>query len=537
MAEKQQIILPENYTRTIGREAQRLNILACRIVAETVRTTLGPKGMDKMLVDSLGDVVITNDGVTILDEMEIEHPAAKMMVEVAKTQEEVVGDGTTTAVVLAGELLKEAEKLIDQGLHPTVIARGYKIAQDKAEEILKEIAINVDVNNKEMLKKIVATAMTGKGSETVRYKLSNLVVDAVLQVAREKDGEVEIDKDDIKIEKRTGGGIDDSKLVKGIILDKEKVHPDMPTEVENARILLLDAPLEVKETEIDAQIRITDPEQLERFIQKEQDMLKEMVEKIKKVNANVVICQKGIDDTAQFFLAKAGIYAVRRVKSSDMEKLAKATGARIITNLDDISEEDLGYAGKVREVKLGGETLTFIEECKNPRAVTLLIRGGTEHVIDEIERAVSDAIGDLIAVIKDKKIVAGGGSPELEVAMKLREYAHTLQGREQLAVRAFADALEVIPRTLAENSGMDSIDTLVKLRALHEKGKVYAGVDAINEKIAEDMRELNVLEPLRVKIQAIKSANEAATMILRIDDVIAAGKLSKEEPNLPKGEE
>ncbi|RLG17200.1 thermosome subunit [Nanoarchaeota archaeon] len=530
------LILPENYSRIIGKDAQRTNIMAARVVAETVRTTLGPKGMDKMLVDSLGDITITNDGVTILEEMEIAHPAAKMLVEVAKTQEEEVGDGTTTAVVIAGELLKQASELLDQEIHPTIIAKGYRMAADKAEEILNQFAIDVKPNDRGTMEKIAITAMTGKSAEMAREKLAKLLVEAVMQVTEEKNGKRTIDLDNIKIEKRTGGGIDDTELIHGIVIDKERVHSDMPKAVKNAKILLIDTAIEVKETETDAQIRITSPEQLQAFLEQEERMLRDMVEKIKKSGANVVFCQKGIDDLAQHLLAKAGIYAVRRVKKSDMEKLAKATGARIVSDLDDVEKKDLGYAGVVEERKFGEDALTFVMECKNPKAVTILVRGGTEHVIDEIERAIEDALGDLASVIECGKIVPGGGAPEIEVAKHLTDFAEKLSGREQLAVKAFAKALEIIPRTLAENAGLDPIDMLVELKASHESGKKNYGLDVFEGKVV-DMLEKGVVEPLEVKTQAIKSASEAAIMILRIDDVIAASQKEEKGPKMPEGEE
>ena len=530
------LILPAGYTRTVGKDAQRMNIMAARIVAETVRTTLGPKGMDKMLVDSLGDITITNDGVTILKEMEVEHPAAKMLVEVAKTQEEEVGDGTTTAVVLAGELLKNAEALLDQEVHPTVIANGFKLAAEKAEEILKKIAIKVKPSEEEkMLKKVVKTAITGKSSEVVSDKLVDILVKAALQVKEERNGQFTIDKDNIKIQKKIGGGIDDTELIEGVVIDKERVHGDMPKVVHNAKIALLDCPLEIEKTEIDAQIRIESPEQMELFLKQEEKMLKEMVEKIKKSGANVVFCQKGIDDVAQHFLAKAGIFALRRVSESDMKRLAKATGAKIVSSLDDLTSKDLGYAALVEERKVAGEAFTFVTKCKNPRAVTIFVRGGTEHVVDEIERAIEDALGDLKAVIESGAVVAGGGAPEAEIAKELRKFSEKLSGREQLAVRAFADALEVIPRTLAENAGLDPIDIIVDIRARHEQGQIWAGVDLENGKIS-NMLKLQVIEPLKVKTQAIKSAAEAAIMILRIDDVIAASKI-KEETKPSRGPE
>ena len=530
-------ILPENYSRQIGKDAQRTNIMAAKIVAETIRTTLGPKGMDKMLVDSLGDVVITNDGVTILDEMEIEHPAAKMMVEIAKTQEEEVGDGTTTAVVISGELLKKAEGLLEQDIHPTLIAQGYEMAAKKAKEILNKIAIPVKATDKEILEKIVYTAMTGKGSVAGREILNKMLVEAINQIA-ERDGEkMVIDVDNIKIEKKSGGSINDTELIQGVTIDKERVHPEMPKKVQDAKILLLDTPVEIKETESETQIRINTPEQMQAFIAQEEKQLKEIVDKIIESGANVVFCQKGVDDVAQYFLAKKGIYACRRVKQSDLQKMAKATGGKIVTNIKDLSEKDLGRAGLVEERKVAGEAMTFVRDCENAKAVTILVRGGTEHIVDEVERAIEDSIGDLAAVIETGKIVAGGGAPEIEVSKELREYANSLGGREQLAVIAFAEALETIPRTLSENAGLDPIDMLVNLKAAHQEGKTWAGIDIENGEVV-DMKEKEVLEPLKVKSQAIDSASEVAVMVLRIDDVIAAGKLSKEAgagPQMPPG--
>ncbi|MBW2979655.1 TCP-1/cpn60 chaperonin family protein [Candidatus Woesearchaeota archaeon] len=524
MAEQQKIqpifILPEGTQRSTGRMAQRNNILAAKLVAETIRTTLGPKGMDKMIVDSLGDVTVTNDGATILDEMNIEHPTAKMIVEVAKTQEDEVGDGTTTAVVLAGELLKNAEPLLDQNVHPAVLARGYRLAAKKAQEILNSVAENIDKNDKELLKKIALTAMTGKGAEAAKEILAQLVVDAVIQVAEENG---KVNKDNIKIEKKVGKGVEDTELVKGVVIEKERAHPGMPKKIENAKIALIDCALEIKSTEIDAKIQITDPNQIQAFIQQEEKILNEMVEKIAKTGANVIFCQKGIDDVAQHFLAKQGIFAARRVKESDMKALAKATGARIITNLDDLTKDDLGTAGIVEEVKIGDEEMIYIKECKNPKSVTILVRGGTEHVVDEVKRAVEDAIGDVIAVLRTGKVVAGAGAPEIEVARQLRDFANTLSGREQLAVQAFAECIEIIPRTLAENAGLDPIDILAELKAAHEKGDKWAGIDVFSGKVINAW-ETGIIEPLRIKTQALKSASEAAILILRIDDVIAGGK-------------
>ncbi len=521
-------ILPEGYQRQIGKEAHRQNIMAAKIVAETIRTTLGPKGMDKMLVDTVGDVVITNDGVTILKEMEIENPAAKMMVEIAETQEEEVGDGTTTAVVIAGELLKKAEDLLEQDVHPTIIAHGFKLASEKAGEVLENIAVKIDVNDKDMLRKIVETAMTGKGSIAIREKLNSLIVDAVKEVAEETNGKIVVDLENIKLEKKTGGGVADTELVQGITIDKERVHSEMPQRIKEAKILVLESALEVKEADSDTQIRINTPEQLKAFVEDEEKQIREMIEKIKTTGTNVVFCQKGIDDVAQHLLAKEGVFACRRVKNSDIKKLARATGAKVVSNVRDLTEEDLGYAGLVEEKRIAGESMTFVNECKNPKAVTILIRGGTEHVVDEVKRAIEDSIGDVAAVLENNKIVAGGGAPEIEVSREVRKFASTLGGREQLAAQAFADALETIPRTLAENAGHDPIDILVNIKAAHEEGKLWAGVNVDTGNIV-DMMEKDVIEPLKVKTQAINSASEVAIMILRIDDIIAAGELNKEK--------
>lgn len=507
-------VLPEGTNRLLGRDAQRTNILAGKVLAETVRTTLGPKGMDKMLVDGLGDIVITNDGVTILKEMDIEHPAAKMLVEVAKTQEDEVGDGTTTAVIIAGELLKKSESLLDMDIHPTIIAMGYRQAAAKAQEILDEISID-DIDS-EMLVKVAMTAMTGKGTEKARAPLAKLVVDAVEQV--NDDGVV--DADHIKIEKKEGAVVEESTLVQGVIIDKERVHAGMPSEINDAKIALLNSPLEVKETEVDAEIRITDPTQMQAFIEQEEQMIKDMVNKIADAGADVLFAQKGIDDLAQHYLSKAGIMAVRRVKKSDIEKLSKATGATVVSNIDDLSIDDLGSAGLVTEKKISGEDMIFVEECSEPKAVTLLVRGTTKHIVAEVERAIEDAIGVVAATIEDGKVVAGGGAPEIAMAKKLKDYADSISGREQLAVTAFAESLEIIPKTLAENAGLDSIDSLVDLRAAHENSNVM-GLNVFNGEVT-DMEKAGVIEPKRVKKQAIQSASESAEMILRIDDVIAS---------------
>ncbi|MEM5794501.1 MAG: thermosome subunit beta [Candidatus Aenigmatarchaeota archaeon] len=526
------LILPEGTLRTVGRDAQRNNIAAAKAVADAVRTTLGPKGMDKMLVDSVGDIVITNDGVTILEEMEIEHPSAKMMVEVAKTQNEEVGDGTTTSVVLAGELLKKAEELLDQEIHPTVITKGFRIAKDEALRILEEIAKPVSLEDKEILKKIAITAMSGKSMEKASPKIAELVVEAVRTVAEVQNGKIVVNRENIKREKKHGGSSEDTELIKGIVIDKEVVHPGMPKVVKNAKIALLDCALEIKETETDAEIRITSPEQMQAFLEQEQKMLKDMVKKIVASGANVVFCQKGIDDLAQHYLAKEGILACRRVKRSDMEALAKATGGRIVTNLDDLTPEDLGFAKIVEEKKIAGEAMTFVRECKDPKAVTILVRGSTEHVVDEVDRSVEDAVGAVASALELGKVIPGAGAPEAEIARRLRKFAEKFSGREQLAILAFADAMEVIPRSLAENAGLDPIDMLVELRAAHEQGKTYYGLDIFNGKV-RDAEEMEVIEPLKVKLQAIKSAAEAAEMILRIDDVIAASKLEKAAPSTP----
>lgn len=523
-------ILPEGTQRSVGRDAQRTNIMAAKMVAETVRTTLGPKGMDKMIVDSMGDVTITNDGVTILEEMQIEHPSAKMIVEVAKTQENEVGDGTTTAVVLAGELLKNAETLLDMDVHPAVIARGYRLAADKALEILNEMAEKITPKDETILKQIAMTAMTGKGAEYAKETLSELAVKAVKLVA--EDG-LPIDRDNIKIEKRSGGSVEDSELIRGIVIDKERVHASMPRLVRNARLALIDKEIEIKKTEIDAKIEITSPDQLQAFLDQEEKMLKTMVDKIAESGANVLVCQKGIDDVAQHFLAKKGIYAVRRVSDSDMKKIAKATGGAVVTNLHDLRKEDLGFAGAVEERKIGDDEFTYIMECKNPKAVTILVRGGTEHVTNEIERALTDAVGDVAASLKDGKVVGGAGAPEVELAMQLRKYAESLSGREQLAVQSFADSMEVIPRTLIENAGLDPIDIMTELKSAHSKKQKWAGVDVFTGKITDSWKK-GVLEPLKIKTQAVSSASEVATMILRIDDVIASSGKGK-GPAMPPG--
>ncbi|MCZ7372175.1 MAG: thermosome subunit beta [Candidatus Methanoperedens sp.] len=514
-------ILREGSQRTKGREAQNNNIMAAKAVAAAVRTTLGPKGMDKMLVDSLGDIVITNDGATILKEMDIEHPAAKMIVEVAKTQDDEVGDGTTTAAVLAGEFLKNAEELLEQNVHPTVIANGYRLASIRAKEILKTLATSVTLDNKDLLLKIAITAITGKGAESSKDVFANLAVNAVLSVVNTENGKHTVDVEDIKVEKKVGGSVEDSLLIEGMVIDKERVHTNMPKKVKDAKILLLNEALEIKKTEVDAEIQIKSPDQLQLFLDQEEQMIHDMVNKVIDSNANVVFVQKGIDDIAQHYLAKAGVYAARRVKKSDMEKLARATGAKILTSLKEISDSDLGKAGSVEEKKIGDEAMTYVTECHNPRSVSIILRGGTEHVVDEAERALHDALRVVGVAIEDEKLVAGGGSPEIELALQLREYSATLSGREQLAVSKFAEALEVIPRSLAENAGLDPINMIAEMRSQHEKGKKTAGLNVFTGKVVDMMKE-GVVEPLRVKTQAITSATEAATMILRIDDVLSS---------------
>ncbi len=523
-------VLPESAIRTKGREAHRNNIAAAKALSETVRTTLGPKGMDKMLVDSMGDIIITNDGVTILDEMQIEHPTAKMLVEVAKTQEKEVGDGTTTAVVLSGELLKSAENLIDKDIHPTVIIKGYRIAGEIAQKVLNNMSEKLKVEDDEILKKIAMTAMNGREAEAYKEKLASLCVKAIRRIT---DNHKNIDIENVKIEKKVGDSIENSELIEGIIIDKEKVHYGMPNKIKNAKILLLDSALEIKSTEIDSKLSITDPEQLQSFIDKEEQIIKDMVDKIAQTGANVVFCQKGIDDMAQHYLSKNNIYAVRRIKASDMEKLSRATKGKIISNLKDISKGDLGYAGVVEELKVGDEEMTYVRNCKDPKAVTFLIHGGTQHVVDEVERSIKDSLGDIISALKNERVVGGAGATEIEIARNLRKYSEKLSGREQLAVTAFAESMEIIPRTLAENSGLDPIDILTSLKSKHDEGKKWAGVDVFTGKISDSWR-LGIIEPLKIKLQAIQSAVEVANMILRIDDIIASGKEDQQQ-QMPQG--
>jgi len=536
------LVLKEGTTRNRGREAQRNNIMAARVIGEVLRTTLGPRGMDKMLIDSLGDITITNDGAAILNEIEVEHPAAKMMVEIAKTQDDMVGDGTTTAVVLAGELLKRAEELLDQNIHPTIIVSGYRKAAQEAMETINKVAIDVDIDDRVTLKKVAVTSMASKAVGTAKEHLADIAIDSVRKVAEKRGDKWVADIDNIQVIKKTGKSLFESQLVQGLVIDKEVVHTGMPKSVEKAKMALLDSALEIEKTEISAEIRIRDPTQMKAFLDQENKMLQDMVEKIKASGANVVFCQKGIDDMAQHFLAKEGILAARRVKQSDMEKLARATGGRIVSNLADLRTQDLGIAGLVEERKLGEDKMIFVEKCKDPRSVAIIIRAGLERMVDEAERAMTDALSVVSDVIENSKIVAGGGAVEVEVAKELRNYATEVGGREQLAIETFANAIEIIPKTLAENAGLEPIDVLVELRSAHGKadGK-YKGVNLLTGKV-ENMRDKGVVEPVIVKEQAIKSATESATMIIRIDDVIASTK-PKEGPGgkppggMPEGED
>ncbi len=544
------LILKEGTSRTHGREALRANILAARVLAEILKTSLGPRGLDKMLVDSFGDITVTNDGATIVKEMEVQHPAAKLLVETAKAVDAEVGDGTTSAVVLAGALLEKAERLLDEGIHPTIIIEGYRKAMAKALEIIDEVAVKVPVGDiekpeerektKSEIKKILYTTLASKYVATpdVLDKLMDMVIEAAFTAAEKRpDGTYNVKLDMIKIEKKKGGSLKDSMLVYGVVLDKEVVHPAMPRRVENARIALLDCPLEIEKPDITAKINITTPEQIRAFLEEEARILRDMVEKIAGVGANVVICQKGIDDVAQHYLAKKGILAVRRVKRSDMEKLEKATGGRIVTSIRDLTEKDLGHCELVEERRVGNDKMVFVERCKNPKAATILLRGANDMLLDEVERSLNDALHAVRNILREPKIVPGGGAIEVEIAMRIRKYAETIGGREQLAILAFADALEEIPAILAQTAGMDTLQTIMDLRKLHAEGKVAAGVDVINGKISEDMFSINVVEPAIVKKQVIKSATEAATTILKIDDVIAAAPKREEEEKKGKKKE
>ncbi len=513
------LLLKEGTKRERGHDAQHNNIMAAVAIAEAIRTALGPKGQDKMLVDSFGDVTITNDGATILKEIDVEHPAAKMIVEVAKTQDDEVGDGTTSAVVLAGELLKQAEMLIDQKIHPTVIVEGYRKATEKALDSLDSIAVDDDSDT--MLKKVAMTSMQSKVVSEFRKFLADLAVTAIKRITDTVDGVKQADIDNVKVEKKQGGTISDTMFIEGIVLDKEIVHPGMAKIVTNPKIALVQSAFEVEKTEFTAKIDIREVSQMQAFLDEEERMLREMVAKVKKTGANVVLCQKGIDDVAQHFMAQEGIVAVRRIKESDMEKLARATGGKLISNLDDLTKKDLGTAQLLEERKVAEDKMVFVEGCKNPKAVSILLRGSTDLVVDEADRALHDALCVIRNVVEDGRVVAGGGAPEIEVARNLQEYAESLPGREQLAVIAFAEAMEIIPKTLAENAGLDPIDIIADLKAQHEKGEVTAGVDGIKGKVG-DLAKANVWEPLVVKRQAVKSASEVAQMLLRIDDVIAS---------------
>ncbi len=526
------IILKEGTERSRGSDARNNNIMAARIVAQVVKTSLGPKGMDKMLVDSFGDVTITNDGATMLKEMDVQHPAAKMMVEVSKTQDDEVGDGTTSVVVLTGEFLGKAVDLMDKKIHPTVVIDGYRQALDQALKLLDEIAIEVDPKDKEMLRKVAVTSMASKLVSGYSDYLSHIAVDAVLQIAEESDGGYEADLDMVKLEKKPGGSLTDTSLIRGLVIDKEVVHADMPKLVRDAKIGLLNAAMEVEKTEFDSKIHIESPDEMQAYLDQEEEMLRDMVRKVKDAGVNVLFCQKGIDDMVQHFMAREGILAARRLKKSDIEALAKATGGKIVNGIDQLTTEDAGYAEVVEERKIGDEKMIFVEGCKNPKAVTILIRGGTERIVDEAERSLHDALCVTRDVVEEPKIVAGGGAPEIEVARKLRDFAEKLSGRERLAVSAFADALEVIPTTLAENAGMDPIDAISEMQSRHAKGEMWVGLDALKGEVA-DMEKNGVYEPMAVIAQAFKSATEASTMLLKIDDVIAATKMKP--PEGPEG--
>jgi thermosome len=526
------MVLKEGSKRSRGKEAMHGNITAAKVVAEAVRSALGPKGMDKMLVDNFGDVTITNDGKTILDEMDIQHPAAKMMVEVAKTQDKEAGDGTTTSVIVAGELLARAEELIDKNIHPTVIIEGYKLAQTKALQTLERIAIPIDPAKSDFLKKAAVTSMGSKIVSDQKDYLADITVKAMLAVAEKTEDGYKADVDDVKVEKKTGESLADTKLINGIVIDKEIVHSGMPKRVEKAKIALLDASLENEKPEYDAKLNIESPQQIEAFLRQEEAMLKALIEKIAASGANVVICQKGIDDMAQHFMARKGIVAIRRAKKSDMEKLSKATGGKIVQNVDALTKADLGSAALVEERRTGDDKMTYVEGCKNPKSVTLLIRGANQRLTAEAERSIHDALCVIKDLIEEPKVVAGGAAPEMEMASVLKKYAQTLSGREQFAVRIFAESLETIATVIAENAGFDPVDLLTQLRAAHEKGQTWAGINVLEGKVG-DMTQLQVYEPLSVKKQIIKSATEAASMILKIDDVIKTAKMKA--PPMPQG--
>jgi thermosome len=529
------IILKEGTQRTYGREALRSNIMAVRAIAEILKTTYGPKGMDKMLVDSLGDITITNDGATILDKMDIQHPAAKMLVQIAKGQDEEAGDGTKTAVIFSGELLKEAEKLIDKNIHPTVIIEGYKKALAKAIEVINSIAEPVSIDDDEKLLLVAKTSLNSKAVHDAREHLAKIAVEAVKTIVEKRGDKWYVDLNNVGMIKKHGGSIFDTQLVRGIVLDKEVVHPDMPRRVEKAKIAVLDAPLEIEKPELDLEVSITSPDLIRKMLEKQEKILAEKVEKIAATGANVVICQKGIDDVAQHFLAKKGILAVRRVKRSDMEKLERATGGRIVTSIRDLTPNDLGYAEIVEERRVGNDKMVFIEGCKNPKAVTILIRGSSDMILDDTERSFHDALHAVRNVLRDPKIVPGGGAAEIELALRLRKWAESVGGKEQLAVQAFADALEEIVSVLAQTAGLDPIEAVMELRSLHSQGKINAGIDVMNGKIVEDITKINVIDPVIVKKQVIKAAAEAAAAVLKVDDVIAATPSKKEEEKGSKG--
>jgi thermosome len=516
------IVLKEDTERSKGRDARNSNMMAAQIIAEVLKSTLGPRGMDKMLIDSLGDITITSDGATVLDEIDVQHPAAKMMIEVSKTQDKEVGDGTTTAVIFAGELLKKAKDLLEDNIHPSIIIGGYQKASEKAIETLEKVSMDVDLEDRDTLMKISNTSMRSKAVSASRDHLSNIVIDAIKQVIEKRDSRIIADVDNVQIVKKEGQSLEATELIQGIIVDKEVVHAGMPKKIKEAKIALLDTPLEVKKTEFDAEIRITSPDSIKAFLDQESEMLKRKVDQVVATGANVLFCQKGIDDMAQHFLAKAGVLSARRAKKSDMEKLAKATGGKVVNNLADLKETDLGKCGSVEEKKIGGDNMIFVEGCDNPQAVAIFVRAGLERMIDEAERGLNDALHVIADVAEVPRMVAGGGSIEMELSKSVRDYAGQIGGREQLAIEAFADALEVIPRTLADNAGLDILDTMVAMKAAHaQKNGVYMGVNVYDEGVI-DMLEEGVLEPTVVKLQAIKSGIEVASMILRIDDVLAA---------------
>ena len=529
------LILKEGSSRSRGRDARRSNMMAAQIISEVLKSTLGPRGMDKMLIDSLGDITITNDGATVLDEIDVQHPAAKMMIEVAKTQDAEVGDGTTTAVILSGELLKKAEDLLDQNIHPSIIISGYRKASEKAIETLEKLAIDVDLDDRETLMNLATTSMRSKAVSIARTHLAGIAIDSIKQIIEERNGEIIADVDNVQIVKKEGKSLEETELVRGIIIDKEVVHAGMPKQVSGAKIALVDAALEVEKTEFDAEVRIRSPDAIKAFLDQEAEMLKKMVERVKNSGANVLFCQKGIDDVAQHFLAKEGVLAARRVKKSDMEKLAKATGAKVVSNLADLKESDLGACEVVEERKVGDDKMVFVEGCKDPRAVAVFIRAGLERMIDEAERTMNDALYVISDIAELAKMVPGGGSIEEELSKAVRGYARRVGGREQLAIEAFSEALEVVPKTLAENAGLDVLDTMVALKAAHEKKDGFAmGVNVFGEGII-DMLDQGVVEPMAVKMQAIKSAVEVSSMILRIDDVVAASTDRMEAPGGPGG--